>query len=76
MGTACHLKGSGRIVEDLERHLGVEAGHTTDDLSYTLETVNCLGACALAPVVVADEDYFPTVTSQKINKMLKQLTQE
>ncbi|KIX12200.1 hydrogenase [Dethiosulfatarculus sandiegensis] len=76
MGTACHLKGSGRIVEDLERRLGVEAGHTTEDLSFTLETVNCLGACALAPVMVADEEYHPTVTSQKINKMLKQLTQE
>ena len=57
LGTTCHLKGGERLVEACERDLGVERGHTTDDFKFTLETVNCLGSCALAPVVMVDEDY-------------------
>ncbi len=76
LGTACHLKGAPRIVEDLERRLGVASGGTTEDLKYSLETVNCLGACALAPVMVVDEDYQPAVTAKKLNKLLKQMDQE
>ncbi|RJX34926.1 MAG: NAD(P)H-dependent oxidoreductase subunit E [Desulfarculus sp.] len=76
LGTACHLKGSQRIVDELSRRLGVDAGQTTEDLKYTLETVNCLGACALAPVVVADEDYLANVTAKKLNKLLKELSQD
>ena len=53
-GTACHVRGSGPILADLERKLAVQAGGTTDDLSFSLETVACFGSCALAPVVVAN----------------------
>jgi NADH-quinone oxidoreductase subunit E len=53
-GTACHVRGSGRLLGDLEKHLGVAAGGTTEDLKFTLETVACFGACALAPVAVVD----------------------
>lgn len=76
LGTACHLKGGPRIVEELERKLDVNVGCTTEDMRYTLETVNCLGACALAPVVVVDKEYTPKVTAKKINKKLKSLEEE
>jgi NADH-quinone oxidoreductase subunit E len=75
LGTACHLKGSPRIVESLERELHVGRGHTSGDLKFTLETVNCVGACALAPVVVVDEEYQPKTTFRKLNKVLKTLAE-
>ncbi len=70
LGTACHLKGAQRIVDDLDRRIGIEPGGTTEDLRYTLNTVNCVGACALAPVVVVDEEYLPNATSKKLDKAL------
>ena len=73
LGTACHLKGGQRIVEELERRLNVEAGGTTADMRFTLNTVNCVGACALAPVVVVDEDYHANTTARKLEKHLKKL---
>ena len=73
MGTACHLKGSGRIVEGLERDLGIEAGKTTPDLQFTLDTVNCLGACAMAPVVMIDEDYIGGANQASVRRYLKKL---
>ena len=76
LGTACHLKGSQRIVDDLERRLGVKPGETTEDLRYSVETVHCLGACALAPIMVVDEEYEPGVTSQKLGKILKQISKD
>lgn len=74
-GTACHLKGSGRMVEELERRLDVKVGETTDDMRYTLNTVNCVGACALAPVVVVDEEYQSSMTAKKLERHLKKLEQ-
>ncbi|MGD8564095.1 MAG: NAD(P)H-dependent oxidoreductase subunit E [Desulfarculaceae bacterium] len=72
LGTACHLKGSGLIAENLIRNLGMSGPGTTEDLKYTVETVNCLGACALAPVAVVDGQYQPKVTSKKlVNKVTK-----
>jgi len=73
LGTACHLKGGPRIVEELERRLGVAAGETTEDMMFTLDTVNCLGACALAPVMVVDEQYESNITAGKIEKILKRI---
>jgi len=73
LGTACHLKGGARIAEGLERELGVTCGHTTKDLSFDLDSVNCLGACALAPVVVVDEHYMPNASHRKLRKALKDL---
>ena len=75
-GTACHLKGSKRLVEELERRLGVHAGETTDDLRYTLNTVNCDGACALAPVVVVDDEYQANMTAKKLERRLKTMDHE
>ena len=73
LGTACHLKGGARIAEGLENDLGVDAGETTEDLRFTLETVNCLGACALAPVVMVDEDYIGGATRGKVRTHLKKM---
>lgn len=73
LGTACHLKGAQRIVEEIERKLKVASGGTTEDMRFTLNTVNCVGACALAPVVSIDDKYHPNATSKKINKQLDHL---
>ena len=70
LGTACHVRGAPRIVEELERQLGIKAGQTTGDKEFTLETVNCLGACALGPVVVIDGRYFSQVRKSRINQLL------
>ncbi len=75
-GTACHLKGSPRLVEELERRLGIQAGQTTPDLRFTLETVNCLGCCALSPVVVVDGEYHSQATARKLNQILERLEAE
>jgi len=57
VGTACHARGAVRVLEELERTLGIGPGETTEDMEYTLLTVNCLGCCALGPVVVVDNEY-------------------
>lgn len=74
MGTACHVRGAGKILEELERSLKIRAGGTTPDLKFTLETVNCLGACALGPVIVIDGEYFGKVTPDKINLILSKFS--
>ena len=56
MGTACHVRGSQRLFEELERTLGIKEGQTSEDQMFTLERVNCLGACALGPIVAADDE--------------------
>jgi NADH:ubiquinone oxidoreductase subunit E len=70
-GTACHVRNSRSIVEKLERDLGIERGHTTRDREFTLETVNCVGACALGPVVVADNKCWGHLTVSGVDKMLE-----
>jgi NADH-quinone oxidoreductase subunit E len=70
LGTACHVRGAARVVDELERQLGVRAGETTADREFTLETVNCLGACALGPVVVIDGHYFSKVKTSKVRQLL------
>jgi len=76
LGTACHLKGGASLVESLERELKIDRGHTTQDLSFSLETVNCVGACALAPVVVVDEEYQANTNSRQLKKYLKKVATE
>ncbi len=71
MGTACHVRGSKKVLEEFERKLGIEAGSTTKDGEYTLETVNCVGACALGPVVVNNEEYHGQMTPIKVENLLK-----
>ncbi|MCG2675769.1 NADH-quinone oxidoreductase subunit NuoE [bacterium] len=72
LGTACHVRGAPRIVEKLERDLGIKAGETTKNLKFTLETVNCLGACALGPLIVIDGKYYGRMNSTRMDKVLKE----
>ncbi|MBU0994441.1 MAG: NAD(P)H-dependent oxidoreductase subunit E [Proteobacteria bacterium] len=76
LGTACHLKGGQRIVEELERKLNISAGDTTEDMMFTLNSVNCVGACALSPVILVDGKYETNITANKIEKILKQINNE
>ncbi len=70
-GTACHVRGSGRILEMIERQLKIKAGDTTPDGLFSLERVACFGCCALAPVVVMDKDVHGRMTSTKAHRLLK-----
>ena len=74
LGTACHLKGGERLTESIERELNVQRGGTTEDMSLTLDTVNCLGACAMAPVVKVDDEYIGEATQDSVSKYLKRIT--
>lgn len=70
MGTACHVRGAARILDEVERILSIEPGATTDDRKFTLETVNCLGACALGPIVVVDGQYHGNMTISGVPKLI------
>ena len=74
LGTACHVRGAVRTLETIERELGVKPGETTEDLKYTLETVNCVGACALGPIVIIDEEYSGELTTDKVKPLLEKHT--
>jgi NADH-quinone oxidoreductase subunit E len=71
MGTACHVRGGPKILSEFERQLDVKAGETTKDNKFTLETVACLGCCAIGPVVVIDEAYYGHATIRKVGTILK-----
>ena len=71
MGTACHVRGAPRLVEKLERDFELKAGETTKDMQVTLETVNCVGACALGPLVILDGEYHGNMSSARLDKVVK-----
>ena len=70
LGTACHVRGGQGIAEEIARQLGIKAGETTPDKEITFETVNCLGACALGPMIVVDGHYFSNVTHKQVKEIL------
>ena len=72
LGTACHVRGSDKVLSSIELQLGIKKGETTPDLKFTLETVNCVGACALGPVVIVGEDYHGEMTPEGVINVLKQ----
>jgi NADH:ubiquinone oxidoreductase subunit E len=71
MGTACHVKGAGLILQALERILEVKAGATTEDRLFTLEPVRCLGCCGLAPVMTINDDLYGSVTQASLPKIIE-----
>ncbi len=73
LGTACHVRGAPRISDHIQEALGIGAGETTPDLEFTFETVGCLGACALAPVMTVDGEYHGPLTIAKTNAVLQDL---
>ncbi|MFC1525109.1 NADH-quinone oxidoreductase subunit NuoE [Planctomycetota bacterium] len=70
MGTACHVKGAPRILDRLERELGIKVGETTSDMHFTLETVRCIGCCGLAPVITVGEDLYGKVNPDKVATLI------
>ena len=73
MGTACHVRGADKVLETLERELDLKAGRTKGDGSCTLETVNCLGACAMGPLVTVNGEYHGKMDQRQIMKLIKQV---
>jgi NADH-quinone oxidoreductase subunit E len=71
LGTACHVRGAPRVLEEFQRRLDIGAGETTKDRAFTLETVNCLGACALAPVVAIDGEFHGQMVPAKVPEVLE-----
>ena len=71
VGTACHVRGATPVLEAIERELKITAGQTTEDGNFTVERVNCLGACALGPLIVIDEEYHGKMDGRKAVRLLK-----
>jgi NADH-quinone oxidoreductase subunit E len=69
-GTACHVRGSAKVLAEMEKQLGIKAGETTPDMAYTLETVACIGACALAPTMTIDGETYGKMTTKKVAEVL------
>ena len=70
-GTACHVRGGDRILREVMKVLGIKPGESTNDLEYALETVACIGACALAPTMVINNDTHGQMTTKKVDEILK-----
>lgn len=71
LGTACHVRGANKVLDKIERTLGINRGKTTDDSKFTLDTVNCMGCCALGPVVKIDDEYFGQMKTDKIDSLIE-----
>ncbi len=72
LGTACHVRSGDKIADDFARKLKINVGQTTPDRKFTLETVNCLGCCAIGPVVVVDGQYYSHTTLKKVDSILSE----
>lgn len=70
-GTACHIKGADLIIDQLDSGLGIRPGQTSKDMKYTVEVVNCVGACAMAPVMIVNDKYFGEVKCNRAAKLAK-----
>ncbi len=71
-GTACHVRGGKNVLRAVQEYLGIGEGETTPDFKFTFETVACLGACALSPVVLVDKNYYGKLTPGRVEHVLKQ----
>ena len=75
-GTACHVRGAERVIQAVQRTLGIEQGQTTPDMLFYLETVACLGTCFLAPAMMIDNQYFGKLTPQRVERILRSYQEE
>jgi len=75
-GTACHVQGAPRILEEIERQLGIKEGETSDDLEYSLETVACIGACGLSPCIMANKKVEAKLTPKRVAKLFRKATKD
>lgn len=71
-GTACHIRSSKTILDEIKNTLGIKPGETTEDGKFSLETVNCLGSCAIAPVMVINDKYYGKMTASMVRQILKE----
>ncbi|MFA6449355.1 MAG: NAD(P)H-dependent oxidoreductase subunit E [bacterium] len=71
MGTACYVRGGKQVLDEIEKQLGIKVGGTTDDREFSLESIRCMGACALAPVVRVNEDVYRQVSPKKVLGMIR-----
>lgn len=76
MGTACHVRGAPAILDEFERKLNIKAGETSEDKMFTLETVNCVGACALGPIIIADGEYHGQMKTREVDKIIEKIKKE
>lgn len=70
-GTSCHVRGAPRILAEMETHLGIQEGQTTEDLEYSLETVACIGACGLSPCIMINREVAAKMTPKKVSQLLR-----
>jgi NADH:ubiquinone oxidoreductase subunit E len=73
LGTACYVRGANKILSEFERKLAIQSGQTTEDLSFTLESVNCVGACAIGPTIMVNELFYGGMTPQKVDELISEL---
>jgi len=71
VGTACHVRGAGKVLDKIEESFGIKEGETTQDMSLTLETVGCVGCCGLAPVVTVNEEVVGDLNPKKVKEIIK-----
>jgi NADH-quinone oxidoreductase subunit E len=71
LGTACHVRGAGKVLEEIGRQLDIKPGETTEDFKFTMETVNCVGACALGPIVIIDGKYSGEMKTDRVKSLLE-----
>lgn len=76
LGTACHVRGGPKILDEFEKKLNIKAGETTKNNVFTLESVNCLGACALGPITVIDGNYFGQMKTKTVDKLIKKYSSQ
>jgi len=76
MGTACHVRGAPMILDEFKRRLKIEPGETTEDKMFSLETVNCVGACALGPIVITDGSYHGQMRTREVSGLIEKYMQE
>ncbi len=76
MGTACHVRGAPKILDEFRRGLGIEPGETSDDNFFTLETVNCVGACALGPIVISNGEYHGQMKTRDVGKLIGKIKKD
>jgi NADH-quinone oxidoreductase subunit E len=76
IGTTCHVRGAPRLVDKIELEMKVKAGETTEDMLFTMETVGCVGACALGPLVVLDKQYHGNLTVEGLGKIIKKIKRD
>ena len=72
-GTACHVRGGKKVIQAIQNRLGIEDGETTEDMMFSFETVACLGACALSPVMVVDRTYYGKITPRRVEEVLNRI---